>query len=187
MIRSDLRLASSMRRRGSGVVRAAVLAAATTLLASAPQDKPGGQGFSFKTGVELINVAATVTDDSGNSTTANVALTIADGAAPVISSVTASPNVISPPNGSIIPVTVTVVASDNCGTPVNQIISITANEPVPAGDIQITGALTANLRASKNPTGDQRIYTITVGSKDASGNCSTSTVTVTVLKNQSGK
>jgi Ca-activated chloride channel family protein len=44
---------------------AAVLAGATTLLASAPQDKPGGQGFIFKTGVELINVAATVTDDTG--------------------------------------------------------------------------------------------------------------------------
>jgi VWFA-related protein len=33
--------------------------------ASALQDKPGGQGFSFRTGVELINVTATVTDDQG--------------------------------------------------------------------------------------------------------------------------
>ena len=33
--------------------------------AGALQDKPGGQGFSFRTGVELINVTATVTDDQG--------------------------------------------------------------------------------------------------------------------------
>ena len=40
------------------------LVATTTLLASS-QEKPTGQGFSFKTGVDLINVAATVTDDTG--------------------------------------------------------------------------------------------------------------------------
>jgi VWFA-related protein len=33
--------------------------------AGARQDKPGGQGFSFRTGVELINVTATVTDGQG--------------------------------------------------------------------------------------------------------------------------
>jgi hypothetical protein len=29
------------------------------------QERPGGQGFSFRTGVELINVTATVTDEHG--------------------------------------------------------------------------------------------------------------------------
>jgi hypothetical protein len=143
------------------------------------------QGTTLAAG--QYTVVVTVTDASGNSATANVALTISDGAAPAISSVTASPNVITPPNGSMVPVTVTVVASDNCGTPVSQIISIVASEPVPASDIQITGALTANLRASKNSTGDSRIYTITVRSQDASGNSTTGTVTVTVQKNKSGK
>ena len=36
-------------------------------LAATPraQEKPAGQGFSFRTGVELINVTATVTDEHG--------------------------------------------------------------------------------------------------------------------------
>ena len=35
------------------------------LSAGGPQERPTGQGFSFKTGVELINVTATVTDGNG--------------------------------------------------------------------------------------------------------------------------
>lgn len=52
--------------------RAGVAAAAlgALVLLSAPlgardQERPAGQGFSFKTGVALVNVAATVTDASG--------------------------------------------------------------------------------------------------------------------------
>jgi VWFA-related protein len=50
------------------ILRVACVLIATwvsTTGASALQDKPGGQGFSFRTGVELINVTATVTDDQG--------------------------------------------------------------------------------------------------------------------------
>ena len=100
-----------------------------------------------------------------------------------ISSITASPNVLTPPNHQIVPVTLTVAASDTCdAAPVNEITSVVCNEPVAAGDIQVTGALTVNLAASKNSTGSQRVYTITVRSTDNSGNSSTATVTVTVPK-----
>jgi len=44
---------------------ALIAAWVATTVAGALQDKPGGQGFSFRTGVELINVTATVTDDQG--------------------------------------------------------------------------------------------------------------------------
>ena len=43
----------------------------TTILAAVPvvavvaQERPGGQGFSFRTGVELVSVTVTVTDDRG--------------------------------------------------------------------------------------------------------------------------
>ena len=53
---------------GAQSVRALVIATAVwTLVAAAPgaQERPQGQGFSFRTGVELINVTATVTDDQG--------------------------------------------------------------------------------------------------------------------------
>ena len=43
----------------------AALAAVATAPATRAQEKPTGQGFSFRTGVELINVTATVTDEHG--------------------------------------------------------------------------------------------------------------------------
>ena len=135
-------------------------------------------------GSGLHDVSITVTDASGNQTSTTVTLNIVDTTAPVITTVTASPNVLSPPNNQLVPVTVTVNAADNCDpAPVTQIESITANVPVASGDIQITGSLTANLLAKKNPTGDERVYTITIRCTDAAGNSSTSTVTVTVPKN----
>jgi hypothetical protein len=143
-------------------------------------------GTLLPAGQHLITV--TVKDASGNSTTRNIALTISDLSAPTLTSVHASPEVLSPPNNQIVPVTVTVTATDTCDlTPVSEIISITADETVAAGDIQITGALTANLAASKNSTGEARVYTITVRCTDASGNSSTGSVNVVVLKNQSDK
>jgi Ca-activated chloride channel family protein len=42
----------------------AVLFVATSITVSS-QERPGGEGFSFRTGVELINVTATVTDEHG--------------------------------------------------------------------------------------------------------------------------
>jgi len=43
----------------------AVLAAVAIVATTHAQEKPTGQGFSFRTGVELINVTATVTDEHG--------------------------------------------------------------------------------------------------------------------------
>jgi Ca-activated chloride channel homolog len=43
----------------------ATLLAGSALLAADRQERPTGQGFSFRTGVELVNVTATVTDHSG--------------------------------------------------------------------------------------------------------------------------
>jgi VWFA-related protein len=41
------------------------LIVASTVFAADAQERPTGQGFSFRTGVELVNVTATVTDQSG--------------------------------------------------------------------------------------------------------------------------
>ena len=43
----------------------ALAALAVSLHAAAPQERPTGDGFSFRTRVELINVSATVTDEHG--------------------------------------------------------------------------------------------------------------------------
>jgi Ca-activated chloride channel family protein len=42
-----------------------VLSVVALTVALSGQERPGGEGFSFRTGVELINVTATVTDDQG--------------------------------------------------------------------------------------------------------------------------
>ena len=81
-----------------------------------------------------------------------------------------------------------VSLSDACGGDVAcRIVSVTSNEPqfgLGGGDVgpdrEITGDLTVNLRAERSNKGDGCIYTITVECTDASGNTSTSTVTVRV-------
>jgi hypothetical protein len=128
-------------------------------------------------------ITVTVKDVAGNTESRNIPFTIADTTAPVIHSVTASPNALSPPNHQIVPITLSVVKSDNCdAAPVTKIISITSNEKITNGDITITGNLTAKLAATRNPAGNGRVYTVTVQCTDVSGNSSTGTVTVTVLK-----
>ena len=132
-------------------------------------------------------ITVTVTDAAGNSTSQNIPFTVADTTAPTIQSLSVNPNVLSTSNGKPVPVTVSATVSDNCDSaPFTRITSITANESTAAGDIQITGNLTANLAATRNPAGNGRIYTITVTSTDASGNSSTSTVNVSVPKGKKG-
>jgi probable HAF family extracellular repeat protein len=126
-------------------------------------------------------ITVTVTDAAGNQASQAIPLTLADTTAPVIQTISVDPSVLSTPNHKLTPVTVSATATDNCDSaPSLQIVSITANETVSAGDIQITGSLTASLAASRDAAGSGRIYTITVRATDASGNSSTGTVTVTV-------
>jgi hypothetical protein len=85
------------------------------------------------------------------------------------------------------------VTDDIDPNPSVRIVSITSNEPVngtgdgdTAPDWEITGAMTANVRAERSGNGKGRIYTITVEARDASGNTATGTVTVSVPKNGRG-
>lgn len=129
-------------------------------------------------------ITVTVRDASGNEATTGVALTITDTTPPNISSVTASPNTLTPPNNKLVPVQISVVATDTCDpSPMSRIFSITANNPVATGDITITGDLTADLAARKNSDGSERIYTITIICSDVAGNSSTGLVTVRVPQN----
>ena len=65
--------------------------------------------------------------------------------------------------------------------PTAKIVSVSSNEPS-SGVPQwvITGPLSVNLRAERDGRGSGRIYTITMEARDASGNTTTGTVTVTV-------
>jgi hypothetical protein len=107
---------------------------------------------------------------------------------PTITSVTATPNVLTPPNHKMVPVTVSVAVTDNCDAAVGcHIVSVSSNEPISgtgdgdtAPDWEITGNLTLNLRAERAGSGTGRTYTITVQCTDNAGNSASSATTVTV-------
>ncbi len=136
-----------------------------------------------------------VDDGNGGMDSSEVVVTVQDLTPPSIETMTASPNLLWPPNHKMVPVTVAVAASDSCdAVPACQIISVSSNEPVDglgnggtAPDWEISGGLTVNLRAERSGTGSGRVYTITVACTDASSNSSTETVAVTVPQDQPEK
>jgi hypothetical protein len=94
--------------------------------------------------------------------------------------VSASPNVLWPPDQQFVPIAITAVAHDTCDpNPVCSIASVSSSEPLTGGgsgnstpDYNITGPLSLALRAEREGTGSGRTYTIAVTCKDASNNVS---------------
>ncbi|MEP7015117.1 MAG: choice-of-anchor Q domain-containing protein [Verrucomicrobiota bacterium] len=129
----------------------------------------------------LGTTTVTVSVSDGKATVMqSTTVTIVDTTPPVITSISANPSVITAPNKKLVPVTVSVTATDICDPhPMSKIVSVTSNEPG-AGQYQITGDLTLKVLADRDPHGTGRIYTITVRCTDMSGNFSSRTVTVTV-------
>ena len=132
------------------------------------------------------DVTLTVTDDKGATDTCDATVTVVDEEKPVITSVSANPNKLWPPNHKMVTVNVAVDATDNCDSAC-QVISVESNEPVnglgngnTSPDWLITGDLTVKLRAERSGGGTSRIYTITVECIDNSGNSANETVEVTV-------
>jgi microsomal dipeptidase-like Zn-dependent dipeptidase len=134
----------------------------------------------------VTTVTFTATDFSGNKNTATTTVTVVDTTPPAITSLTASPNSLWPPNGKMVTVNLSTVATDICdASPKCKILSVSSNEAVsPVGDWQITGNLTLMLRADRDGNGSGRVYSITVQCTDASGNSSQKVVTVTVPHDQ---
>ena len=106
-----------------------------------------------------------------------------DTTPPTIQSVTANPSSIWPPNKKMVPVSLTVNATDASGVVFRKIISVTSSESG-SGQWQVSGDLTLNLQADRNGNGTGRIYTITVQCKDPFNNASIKTVTVRVPHDQ---
>jgi hypothetical protein len=89
----------------------------------------------------------------------------ADVNAPVMSALSADPAVLSPANGSMVPVALNVGVSDeydaNPSCRITNVFDSAALFGAPNGDVQITGALSVNLRASR-PHGLDRLYVVVV-------------------------
>jgi endo-1,4-beta-xylanase len=84
----------------------------------------------------------------------------------------------------MVPVTLTVDATDDLSTPVSRIVSVTCSENPRRGnlmvDYQITGPLSVNLRAIRLGQGNGRVYIIVVESTDSAGQTARAQVQVTV-------
>jgi HYR domain len=148
---------------------------------------PAGSVFP----VGATTVSCTATDGNGATASCSFTVTVNDVEPPVIGSVTATPNVLWPPNHRMVPVTVVATATDNCDpSPACSITDVSSNEPVTghgfgnfSPDWIITGAQTVDLRAERAGFGSGRIYSVTDTCTDGS-NQSSQIVTVTVPHNQ---
>ncbi len=89
------------------------------------------------------------------------------GTPPTITSLTAAPNVLWPPNHRMVPVSLQVTATGD-PSPDCRIDSTASNEPG-TEDQWITGPLTVNLRAERIGSGNGRVYTISVTCTNTSG------------------
>jgi probable HAF family extracellular repeat protein len=116
---------------------------------------------------------------------------ITDTVAPTITLASATPNVLTPPDGRMVPVTLKVSAIDNVDpTPTCSITDVTDSEAAAVGgnaSVNLTGALTLALQANRLGTGNGRTYTIGVRCADVSGNASVTSVVVKVPHDSRGE
>jgi len=159
-------------------------------------DPPSGTPFPLGTTTDRC----TVTELSGLSASCSFTVTVNDTMPPVIDSIVASPGTLWPPNHKLVPVSITVSATDNCQSASNcRIVSVTANEPVlgpgsgntdPDWIVTDPGPkvspawLGVELRAERAGGGTGRVYRIDTTCADASGNTTAGATTVTVPHDQ---
>jgi hypothetical protein len=142
----------------------------------------------------------TVTDSAGLSATAVTHVTVRDTKPPTLQ-VSLSPNVIRPREHRLVQVNATISVSDVCdANPMVKLISITSNDPADRGrhsvsDVQAVGGgpiplgtdvRSFLLRAEHSEGGKDLVYTITYSATDASGNTTTATAQVAVVRHSSG-
>lgn len=133
-----------------------------------------------------------VTDSKGASSECTGKVTVIDKTPPTITFASANPSVLWPPNHTMVPVTLSVTATDNCGgTPACKIVSVSSNEPIRSldpgdrgPDWKVTGNLTVDLRSERLGRRNGRIYTINLNCSDGAGNLSSTSLTVSVPRIQ---
>lgn len=129
-----------------------------------------------------------VEDGRGTSDIDHLQVTVVDTVAPRIVNLSVSPAALWPPNGELVPVEVEVNVDERCDPePRCAIVNVESSDPtrerVP--DWEFRSDLEVALRAKRDGEGD-RIYTLTVECRDASGNASSSTTEVRVAHNDLG-
>jgi hypothetical protein len=112
-----------------------------------------------------------------------------DHTPPKIANIAAMPQALWPPNNRMIPVSLSLDATDDWDpSPSVRIIQVTSNgsQNTSASDWEITGPMTVNLRATPPARGQARSYTVVVECADVSGNTSSASVTIRVSPGKTG-
>jgi HYR domain len=134
---------------------------------------PSGSFFS----VGATEVTCTAIDSVGNESTCSFTVTVEAAEPPVITSVTATPSVLWPPNHKWVDVAISVETEDPCDLPVTcTIVDVTSNESANGtgdGNTDPDWMITADgglvLRAERSGNGSGRVYTVTVRCDNGAG------------------
>jgi 6-phosphogluconolactonase len=105
--------------------------------------------------------------------------------APSINGLAVNPDVLWPPNHQMVPVTITYEVTSACGLP-DCTLAVGSSDPANGNDPDwlVLNPHQVELKAERYGGSQGRVYTITVGCTDASGNRVSSATTVVVPANQ---
>jgi len=140
--------------------------------------------LSAEDSLDVVDVLFTATDEFGSDTCQSY-VTLVDHHAPTISSATAFPDVLSPPNHKMVEVSVDISASDACSGDVwCRITGVIDSHPDDPSNHNFTWGILSDttllLKAAHK--GEDRLYTVEFTCEDDSFNLATGQVTVTVPK-----
>lgn len=175
---------------GPGGAAVTFTVSATDLVdGSRPVTCDHSSGATYPLGTTTVQ--CTSTDTHNNTAHGSFTITVQDTTPPTIVSITATPNILWPPNHKMAAISVSVIATDLVDPhPMSHIVSVTSNQPINGPgdgntdpDWEITGPLTLNLR-SERAGGSDRVYTIQIVTTDFSGNSASGTVNVTVSQSR---
>jgi hypothetical protein len=137
------------------------------------------------------NVLLTVKDPRGATSQATATVTVVDSTGPDVSDVSASPNMLWPPNHLMVPVQIDYTTADSCSSGGSCVLSVSSNEPInglgdgdTSPDWAVVDEHNVQVRSERSGRGTGRIYTITIDCTDGAGNHTIKTVTVKVPRNQ---
>ncbi|HEX7184342.1 MAG TPA: SBBP repeat-containing protein, partial [Thermoanaerobaculia bacterium] len=133
-------------------------------------------GWTLATNFPLVNPIFT-TNEAGLASFVT-RFQVTDNGSPDCSGATASPSLIWPPNGKMIPVSILGVTDPEGDSVALQITGITQDEP--GANFSGIGSSVARVKAERSGKGDGRVYHILFEATDPSGASCTGEVTVCV-------